>query len=95
MLYICFIKEKDMLIKSFTKEEIKLIMSNMPKQYKKLHKGFKITAVIEHSVYVELAEDDKYTFLNQVTTNDYVSCLHIGATLLQFRREKKLQELLG
>ena len=82
-----------MLIESFTKEEIKLIVNNMPKQYKKLHKGFKVTAVIEHSVYVELAEDDKFTFLND--NKDYVSCLHIGATLLQFRREKKLQELLG
>lgn len=80
-----------MLIQDFTKEEIKLIMSNMPKGYKKAHRGFKITAVIEHSVYVEFAEDDKYRHFNQ--HKDFVSCLHIGATLLQFRRENILNKL--
>ena len=92
MLYICFIKEKDMLIKDFTKEEVKFINKNMPKQYKKLHKGFKITAVIEHSIYVELAEDDKFTFLND--NKDFVSCYNIGGELLRFRREQALN-LLG
>jgi len=91
-LYICFIKEKDMLIESFTKEEVKLINNNIPAFYKKAHKGFKITAVIEHSVYVEFAEDDAYRHFNQY--KDFVSCYNIGATLLQFRRENNLR-LLG
>lgn len=80
-----------MLIEKFTEEEIKLINNNISKFYKKCHKGFKITAVIEHSVYVEFAETDPYRNFNQY--KDFVSCLHIGATLLQFRREKILKSL--
>ena len=80
-----------MLIESFTKEEIKLINDNISKFYKKCHKGFKITAIIEHCIYVEFAENDPYRNFNQY--KDFVSCLHIGATLLQFRRENKLKSL--
>lgn len=81
-----------MLIKDFTKKETEFVMKMIPRAYKKMHKGFKITAVIEHSVYVELAEDDKFTFLDQ--KKDYVSCLNVGANLLQLRRENNLKSLL-